>query len=378
MFEKCQTRASKGEPVLSHDAVSAPALLVTARPAYEFILSLVALATPGRVDSYDAGSDWFERLRELGGAQLLSQLEAMTLGCEHVLCRLYGIAHDLESPASAEDLVAAVEKLDPAALRLTLLGYYAKRTRRRVPPDVILAAARGESAAQRQLLADAPDGPECERALAATLACEPVQLHRLTLEVLRGWREAAWEEVLSRAWPAIEREVDRLRSLAKETSVERLLQSVTGGAEIVPAPGIELIELFPTWVLRPWTIQWEHASTLLLGVPVPAEELGGDPDVPPERLVRLTRALGDERRLRILRRLTAGDYSLQDLAEYFAMPKTTLLHHLVMLRSVGIVRVDASGLYSLNTAMPLELLRLLDRYLPAVASNGGRHRPRLD
>ncbi|HUG49186.1 MAG TPA: helix-turn-helix domain-containing protein [Candidatus Limnocylindria bacterium] len=364
--------------MLNQGAVATPTLLVTARPAYEFILSLVALATPGRVDSYDVGSDWFERVRALGGPQLISQLEALTRGCEHVLCRLYGMAHDLEPPASAEALVAAVEKLDPATLRLTLLGYYAKRTRRRVPPDVILAAARGDPAAQRQLLADAPDGPECERALAATLACEPVQLQRLAQEVLGGWREAAWEQVSSQAWPAIEREVDRLRSVATETPVERLLQSVTGGAEVLPGPGIELIELFPTWVLRPWTIQWEHGPTLLLGVPVPAEQLGADPDEPPERLVGLARALGDERRLRILRRLTAGDYSLQDLSEYFAIPKTTLLHHLVMLRSVGIVRVGASGRYSLNAAMPLELLRLLDRYLPAVATNGGRHRPRLD
>ena len=161
--------------MLNHGAVATPALLVTARPAYEFILSLVALATPGRVDSYDVGSDWFERMRDLGGPHLISQLEALTRGCEHVLCRLYGIAHDLEPPASAEELVTAVENLDPAALRLTLLGYYAKRTRRRVPPEVILAAARGEPAAQRQLLADAPDGPECERALAATLATEPAQ-----------------------------------------------------------------------------------------------------------------------------------------------------------------------------------------------------------
>lgn len=93
-----------------------------------------------------------------------------------------------------------------------------------------------------------------------------------------------------------------------------------------------------------------------------------------DSLVRLTRALGDDRRLRILRRLTNGDYSLQELAEYFQMPKTTLLHHLVILRSVGIVRVSpgANGKYSLRAGMPLELSRLLDRYLPASLTSSSR------
>lgn len=349
-------------------AGSVPTLRVDPRPAYEFILSLVAYATPQRVDSYDIGPEWFQRIGAVVSDELRERIARVTRGCEHLLCRLFGIAHGLEPPASADALIEAVERLDPARLRLTLLGYYAKRTRRRVPPDVIAAAAEGDASAQRRLVADASDGPECERALAATLATEPAALHALLLEVLRGWRDAAWDEHLDTAWPVIEREADRLRALAAQMPVDRLVNEATSGADVLPAPGIDTVEIYPTWVLRPWTIQWEHESTLILGVSVPPEQLSADPDEPPDRLVRLTRALGDERRLRILRRLTAGDYSLQELSDHFAIPKTTLLHHLVILRSVGIVRVAAgsNGRYSLRPGMPLELHRLLDGYLPAV------------
>jgi DNA-binding transcriptional ArsR family regulator len=358
-------------------AGSLPTLRVDPRPAYEFILSLIAFATPQRVDSYDIGPQWFERIGATVTDDLGDRISRLTRGCEHLVCRLFGIAHDLEPPASADALIESVERLDPATLRLTLLGYYAKRTRRRVPPDVIAAAAHGDPSAQRRLVADASDGPECERALAATLAAEPAAVHALLLEVLRGWRDAAWDEHLAEAWPVIEREADRLRALAEQMPVDQLVNQATNGAEVLPAPGIETVELYPTWVLRPWTIQWEHESTLILGVPVPPEHLSADPDEPPDRLVRLTRALGDERRLRILRRLTTGDYSLQELSDHFAMPKTTLLHHLVILRAVGIVRVaaGANGRYSLRPGMPLELHRLLDSYLPAVrtdASGDGR------
>jgi DNA-binding transcriptional ArsR family regulator len=344
-----------------------PVLRVAARPAYEFILSLVAFATPQRVDSYDVGQAWFDRMSALAGDRLSRQVDQLVSGCEHLVCRLYGLAHDLETPGTAEALVEAVERLDPATLRLTLLGYYAKRTRRRVPAEVILAASRGDAAAQRQLVTDGSDGPECERAFSFTLATSPEQLHGLAVDVLRGWSEIAWPAVQAEAWPAIEREADRLRAAAADMPVDRLLNEATNGAEVLPAPGVEVVEVFPTWVIRPWTAQWEHESSLMVGVPVPDEQLSADPDQPPDRLVRLTRALGDERRLRILRRLTTGDYSLQELAEHMRMPKTTLLHHLVILRSVGIVRVSpgANGKYSFRPGAPLELSRLLDRYLPA-------------
>jgi DNA-binding transcriptional ArsR family regulator len=358
---------------------SLPALRVDPRPAYEFILSLIAFATPQRVDSYDIGPEWFERSSGKVTNELRAQIERLTCGCEHLLCRLFGVAHDLEPPASADALIGAVERLDPATLRLTLLGYYAKRTRRRVPPEVILAAAEGDASAQRRLVADASDGPECERALAVTLATEAPALHALVLVVLRGWRDAAWGDHLAEAWPIIAREADRLRAMAAQMPVDRLVNQATNGAEVLPAPGIDTIELYPTWVLRPWTIQWEHESTLILGVSVPPEQLSADPDEPPDRLVRLSRALGDERRLRILRRLTTGDYSLQELSEHFAIPKTTLLHHLVILRSVGIVSVaaGANGRYSLRPGMPLELHRLLDGYLPAVRTDASGAERRL-
>jgi DNA-binding transcriptional ArsR family regulator len=103
-------------------------------------------------------------------------------------------------------------------------------------------------------------------------------------------------------------------------------------------------------------------------LPVDRAQVRSDPETPPAELVAMAKALGDERRLRVLRRLTVGSASLQELAEHFAIPKTTLLHHLVILRSAGIVRVGpgANGRYSLRATVPSDLHRLLDAYLPAV------------
>ena len=92
------------------------------------------------------------------------------------------------------------------------------------------------------------------------------------------------------------------------TWADRFLEEATKGGSVVAEPGTDTIEVFPHWSLRPWNIFWEHGSAQIVGVPVPAEHASADPDEPPDRLVSLAKALGDERRLRILRRLAGGSY----------------------------------------------------------------------
>ncbi len=351
-------------------AAAAPtvAVHVDPRPAYEFLLGLVVFATPHRVDSYDVGADWFARVGARVDANLRRAIERLTRGCEHLPVRLVSMAYDLDPPGSVDALLAALAATPPDVVRLNLLGYYSKRTRRRCPPAVVLAAANGERDAQRRFIADTSDGPECERALGAALAAGAEELQALVMDVLGGWRDAGWSVFESEAWPVVEREAERLRERAAQLDVDTLLDEATNGASVWPAAGIDTVHVFPTWVFRPWMFHWEQGQTLIVGVAVPPDRLATDPDEPPDRLVRVARALGDERRLRLLRHLTTGSYTLAELSDRFEIPKTTLLHHLVVLRAAGLVRVSAgpSGRYSLRPGTPLELHRLLDSYLPAV------------
>lgn len=349
-------------------ADSMTSVRVDLRPAYELVLSLVAFSTPDRVDSYEVGPAWLAETNRRVGADLRDRIHRLTAGCDHILVRLLGVALQLPPPGTAEALLDQLRAMPPAEMRLTLLGYYAKRSRRRVASQTFEAAVSGQRDASRALIDGLADGPECERGLAGVLALDDQEAAARTIGVVRDWTEtiftAHWEQV----GPILEREADRLRGRALELSVDMFLDEITRGADVVPGPGLDEIEVFPMWVLRPWNVFWEHGSALLLGVPVADEHVVADPEAPPERLVALAKALGDERRLRILRRLTVGSYTLQELADHFATPKTTLLHHLVMLRSAGIVRVGqgANGKYGLRTGMSLELYRMLDRYLPAV------------
>ncbi|MGI8646162.1 MAG: helix-turn-helix domain-containing protein, partial [Nocardioides sp.] len=54
----------------------------------------------------------------------------------------------------------------------------------------------------------------------------------------------------------------------------------------------------------------------------------------------LGRAVGDATRLRLLQELRTGARTLADLCAALESPRTTLLHHLALLRSAGLIEID--------------------------------------
>jgi DNA-binding transcriptional ArsR family regulator len=337
------------------------------RSAYEFLLTLVAYSTPQRVESFDVGPAWFARMDRAAGADLKDRVARLTGGCEHLFLRLLNVAADLVPPGRADALIDTLAALDPDEVRLTLLGYYSRRTRRHAAASLILDAATGNRAAAQELIEAAAEDPACERALAGVLGRSAGEVSALVVGILRDWYESVFRDQFAEIRPILDRETERLRGRSRELALDAFLKEASNGAEVVHARGVDEFVMFPTWVLRPANVIYEHGSSLLVGVAVPPEHLSVDPEAPPDRLVRLASALGDERRLRILRRLTTGTHSLQQLAEHFGIPKTTLLHHLAILRSAGIIQVGpgAGGKYSLGPATAPELHRLIDAYLPA-------------
>ena len=67
---------------------------------------------------------------------------------------------------------------------------------------------------------------------------------------------------------------------------------------------------------------------------------------PPRRLVKIATALGDELRLRILRELAGSEYTASELSTRLGVERTSLHHHLGILRSAGLISARAEGLQS--------------------------------
>jgi DNA-binding transcriptional ArsR family regulator len=124
--------------------------------------------------------------------------------------------------------------------------------------------------------------------------------------------------------------------------------------------------MIPSFVNRPLVTYNEFGEVLLIVYPVADESVTADADAPPLRLVRLSKALGDEKRLRILRALADGEKSLMELAEMFGVPKTSMHHHMIILRSAGLVAVGVGQKrYRLRSETVPDLGALLGGYLGA-------------
>lgn len=164
------------------------------------------------------------------------------------------------------------------------------------------------------------------------------KLKKHLIFLMKSWYEAAitprkseWENIL-------QRELASKQDMQSRLSFEAFIEWAIG-APYVPEPGERNVLLVPHISYRPWTIQANLSDAKVFYYPVSDESLFGlnDPFRPSASLVLLYRALGDENRLRILKLLHEKERTLQELTEILDLAKSTIHHHLALLRSARLV-----------------------------------------
>jgi DNA-binding transcriptional ArsR family regulator len=141
------------------------------------------------------------------------------------------------------------------------------------------------------------------------------------------------------------------------------VDTATRGVRYAPEPGIERILLVPHVVSRPWSIFTESVTTKIVCYGVDESQVTGG--APPDPLVAAYKALGDETRLRILRRLAEGPATLAELTELTGLAKSTVHGHLLVLRTGGLVVAETSKKtgYALRRETIAQSAALLETYL---------------
>jgi DNA-binding transcriptional ArsR family regulator len=159
---------------------------------------------------------------------------------------------------------------------------------------------------------------------------------------------AAWEERFSpieaRVSAILERDYDSRAADRATLAPADLIERTTNGIRWLPEAGIRRVILAPSYFSRPYNFLMSSGDWRLFGYPVADEAFeAADPLSAPQSVVRLHRALGDETRLRILKLLAGRDLYLTEIAQQLELSKPTIKHHLVLLRSAGLVTLTESG-----------------------------------
>jgi DNA-binding transcriptional ArsR family regulator len=324
--------------------------MVEPRPAYELLMSLMAVSDPLNRGASEMGDAWFERVVGAAGPELMHRIGELSAGCEWVFGNVLGLAIETPEPRDAQAFMSHLRALDDRTLHLALVGWTLRPFRRATPPEVIEAAIEGDQSARERFLATSfPDDHRWPAALRSLLGMRSRQAARLLREVISDWNDRVFRHEWPALQPAIERDAAEKRALLGVEPPSRVIDLATNGWDYVPEPGVTQVIIAPTVVQRPWVTTADHGDTRIFCTSVPDEVLASTSgEVPPPFLVRRLRALGDERRLRLLRRIVQGRVGLHELAAETGLPKTTLFHHLVALRAAGLIRLrdDAARQYS--------------------------------
>lgn len=184
------------------------------------------------------------------------------------------------------------------------------------------------------------------------------------LELLRGWNDQYFQSIDPAILEGLAAEADRLARRAEVDTPVDVVEEATG-AVFVPSEPVDSVLLIPQYHYRPWNLYGLFGRMQLYRYP--ADVVPPAPGEPPIGLMRVTRALGDESRLRILRHLAGGTRSFTELVQLMGLSKSTVHHHLVILRAAGLVRLehhnDKSRLYSLRPDAARSLNERLTAYL---------------
>jgi len=265
------------------------------------------------------------------------------------------------APKTVEAFLDHLRSLDPDAFRAHLLAHAWFTKERKIAPEVIEAAAAGDAEAYTAIC-KAADECECGPGWANLLVLTADEAKRTIIDLLERYADKGFDASVSKL---LDKDARAKRALAASLAPDELVERATNGITFANTDGVDAVILIPSVVIRPFVVITDHGANRMFGYPVSEEFLTGDDDAPPSWLVDFYKAVGDEKRLRILTVLAQGDTTLGSLVERLELSKSTVHHHLRLLRTAGLVRVTIGDehVYSLRTGAIPQAGPLLETYL---------------
>lgn len=304
------------------------------RTAYDFIFSLSDDA--GSTDDLPAGDrQWLAASREALPADVLTGIR--DLFASELAIHAGVLLVDAPGVRSARDFVGLVEATSPRDLVSALL---AEDGHDPELEGLIERAIAGDGSA---LAALAERLPDWNREGRIELLQDPARARDRILDVLGAWL-VPFGAIEARVGEILERDYDSRAADRQRLAPADLIEATTGGVRYLPEPGIARVILGPSYFSRPYNFLMSGRDWRFFGYPVADAALDpSDALTPPQSVVRLHRALGDETRLRILKLLASRDLYLTEIAQQLELSKPTIKHHLALLRSAGLVTITEGG-----------------------------------
>lgn len=320
------------------DLTSAPRRLpiqIEGNVTHEIALAVWSSFSPKETNTaQDLGPDWHSRVKELTSDDLAAEIETLGGPWNSAWLAISSLMLSAPHPHDPDRVLAWLSTVDDSRLRRWLIGYHAHVD----DQGLVEQAAEGDGGAIRALLGQHAD----EKPELVDYMKWLVETDGLTVRyagTLNRFRAEVFAEFEDEFAGAISRAAAARRAAPARGTATEVVEEVTSGIDFEIPLGITRVVLIPSVITRPLSLIDGHRGNLMVYYGISDEYVNSDPEAPPSWLVRLYKALSDDKRLRILRRLSEGPTSLDELTEMLGLTKSTVHHHIGLLRAAGLVRV---------------------------------------
>ncbi|WLD94634.1 helix-turn-helix transcriptional regulator [Alkalihalobacillus sp. AL-G] len=184
------------------------------------------------------------------------------------------------------------------------------------------------------------------------------------VEIMAGWFETVIEPEKDILSAILLRDKASKENMLNNLDPEEFIEWATDGVKYSPEPSVHKVILIPHYFYRPWNVEADLDGVKIFYYAVANESISNEKFVPNKQLVQRYKALGDETRLKILKMIREDHLSLQELTSELNLGKTTVHHHLKILKSARLVSQVSNNKYDINQSaidfLPIDLSLYLD------------------
>lgn len=229
--------------------------------------------------------------------------------------------------------------------------------------DIRQEAAAGDEIAINEMKVLTHDNPFFPRYIEFISKSNADDLKKHLISVMTGWYEAVIQKDIEKLDNILQVDFETKNAMVKKMTPEELVEWATGGVTYLPEPSVNNVLLIPQYIYRPWNIEADIEGTKVFYYPIANESISPyDKYTPNNFLILKHKALGDEVRMRIVKLLYEEDKTLQEITKQLNIGKSTIHHHLKILRAAKLVEISDLK-YSLKKKSVELLAKELSLYL---------------
>ncbi|MGG3623956.1 metalloregulator ArsR/SmtB family transcription factor [Bacillus gobiensis] len=187
------------------------------------------------------------------------------------------------------------------------------------------------------------------------------------LDLWQQWNEEYFSGIQDEILNSLKQEAQKMKELAESMNSVQLIEKATNGI-CLEDDQVKKVVLIPQFHSNPFNVYENFKNLKMFLYPIDLD--GVQSNEPSRKLMRVTKCLADETRLKILRYVHEEQKSFMEIVNQTKLAKSTVHHHLVVLRAAGLIRLHSSNKdgdrYSLRESRIQDVSLLLSDYIKNV------------